>query len=120
MSMSPIPWVEIASADNDRSDVTSAPPRRPRSRALDAVTRLLSDLVAIPSVNPMGRPLGGPGFLEAGMTDYLEGWFRDLGVPASGRPSRPGATTCSRGTRRRRAGGRSCSTPIRTRCRPTG
>ncbi|WP_435022365.1 M20 family metallopeptidase [Tundrisphaera sp. TA3] len=45
------------------------------------MTRLLSDLVAIPSVNPMGRPFGGPGFLEAGMSDYLEAWFRDLGVP---------------------------------------
>ena len=48
---------------------------------MDAVTRLLSDLVAIPSVNPMGRPLSGPGILEGGMTDYLERWFRDLGVP---------------------------------------
>ncbi|HMB07778.1 MAG TPA: M20 family metallopeptidase, partial [Isosphaeraceae bacterium] len=48
---------------------------------MDAVTCLLSDLVAIPSVNPMGRPLTGPGVLEAGMTDYLERWFRELGAP---------------------------------------
>lgn len=47
---------------------------------MDDVTRLLSDLVAIPSVNPMGRPLSGPGFLEGGMSDYLERWFRDRGV----------------------------------------
>jgi acetylornithine deacetylase len=47
---------------------------------VDAVTRLLSDLVAIPSVNPMGRPLSGPGYFEGGMTDYLEGYFRDLGI----------------------------------------
>ena len=44
------------------------------------LTRLLSDLVAIPSVNPMGRPLAGPEFLETRLTDYLEAWFRELGV----------------------------------------
>lgn len=48
---------------------------------MDAVTRLLSDLVAIPSVNPMGRGLSGPSFLERGMSDYLQGWLRGLGVP---------------------------------------
>jgi acetylornithine deacetylase len=48
--------------------------------SVDDLTRLLSDLVAIPSVNPMGRPLGGQGFLEGGMTDYLERWFAALGV----------------------------------------
>ncbi len=57
---------------------------------MDAVTRLLSDLVAIPSVNPMGRGLSGPGFLEGGMSDYLEGWFRGLGVEVERRPIAPG------------------------------
>ncbi len=57
---------------------------------MDAVTRLLSDLVAIPSVNPMGRPLTGPGVLEAGMTDYLERWFRELGVPSERTTIAPG------------------------------
>jgi len=57
---------------------------------VDAVTRLLSDLVAIPSVNPMGRPLQGTGFLEGGMSDYLENWFRDLGVPYERRTIAPG------------------------------
>ena len=47
---------------------------------MDDVIRLLSELVAIPSVNPMGRPLAGEGFLETRLTDYLEAWFRDLGV----------------------------------------
>ena len=60
---------------------------------MDAVTGLLSDLVAIPSVNPMGRPLSGPGFLEAGMSDFLERWFRDLGVPFERQTVSPGATT---------------------------
>src|SRR5262249_54842819 len=43
--------------------------------------RILSDLVAIPSVNPMGRPLLGPEFLEHRVTAYLEEFFRGLGVP---------------------------------------
>ena len=48
--------------------------------AVDDVIRLLSELVAIPSVNPMGRALAGEGFLETRLTDYLEAWFRDLRV----------------------------------------
>jgi len=47
---------------------------------VDDVTRLLSALVAIPSVNPMGRPLSGPDYFEGRLTDHLEGWFRDLGA----------------------------------------
>ena len=41
---------------------------------------LLKDLVAIPSVNPMGRDLSGPEFLESRVSDYLEGVIRKLGV----------------------------------------
>jgi acetylornithine deacetylase ArgE len=43
-------------------------------------TRLLRDLVALPSINPMGRPLTGPQIYEHRVTDYLEQVFRDLGV----------------------------------------
>jgi acetylornithine deacetylase/succinyl-diaminopimelate desuccinylase family protein len=57
---------------------------------VDAVTRLLSQLVAIPSVNPMGRPLSGPGVLEAGMTEFLEGFFRELGVRVQRQVIAPG------------------------------
>ena len=39
-----------------RQLASSPTPERP----VDDLTRLLSDLVAIPSVNPMGRPLAGP------------------------------------------------------------
>jgi acetylornithine deacetylase len=46
----------------------------------DETTRLLRDLVALPSVNPMGRPLTGPDLFEYRVTDYLEAFFRDLGV----------------------------------------
>ncbi len=57
---------------------------------MDAVTRLLQQLVAIPSVNPMGRPLTGPGYHEAGMSDFLERFFHDLGVSVRRDPIRPG------------------------------
>jgi acetylornithine deacetylase len=57
---------------------------------LDAVTRLLSDLVAIPSVNPMGRPLSGDILFEGRMSDYLEAWFRARGVPVERKTIAPG------------------------------
>lgn len=43
-------------------------------------TRLLRDLVALPSINPMGRPLQGPQFYEYRVTAYLEEFFQSLGV----------------------------------------
>jgi acetylornithine deacetylase len=57
---------------------------------VDEVIQLLSELVAIPSVNPMGRPLSGDGFLETRLTDYLESWFRDLGVEYHRKTVSPG------------------------------
>jgi acetylornithine deacetylase ArgE len=47
---------------------------------MQETTRLLRDLVALPSVNPMGRPLSGPDIYERRVTDYLEAFFRSLGV----------------------------------------
>jgi hypothetical protein len=44
-------------------------------------TRLLRDLVALPSVNPMGRPLEGPTVYEHRVTAYLQDFFQGLGVP---------------------------------------
>jgi acetylornithine deacetylase len=41
---------------------------------------ILTDLVAIPSVNPMGRDVSGSEFLESKLSDYLESFFRKLGV----------------------------------------
>lgn len=41
----------------------------------------LSELVSIPSVNPMGRPLKGPEFFEYRVTDYLQRLFERLGLP---------------------------------------
>src|SRR6516225_2720485 len=43
-------------------------------------TRLLRDLVALPSVNPMGRPLDPAILYEHRVTAYLEEFFRGLGV----------------------------------------
>jgi succinyl-diaminopimelate desuccinylase len=44
--------------------------------------RLLKDLIALPSVNPMGRAISGPEFFEGRMTEYLLDFFKRLGVPA--------------------------------------
>ncbi|HKI32564.1 MAG TPA: M20 family metallopeptidase [Gemmataceae bacterium] len=44
-------------------------------------TRLLTDLVRLPSVNPMGRALQTPDLYEHRVTTYLEDFFRGLGVP---------------------------------------
>ncbi len=41
---------------------------------------ILKDLVAIPSVNPMGRDVAGPQFLETRLSDHLENFFHRLGV----------------------------------------
>jgi acetylornithine deacetylase len=44
------------------------------------ITRLLADLVRLPSVNPMGRHLEGPEIYEHQVSAYLERFFQDLGV----------------------------------------
>jgi len=42
---------------------------------------LLQNLVAIPSVNPMGRDLSGPEYFETRLSDYLDDFFKQLEVP---------------------------------------
>jgi acetylornithine deacetylase len=56
---------------------------------LHETTRLLRDLVALPSVNPMGRPLSGDCLYEHRVSAYLESFFRDLGVPCERQPIAP-------------------------------
>jgi acetylornithine deacetylase ArgE len=53
-------------------------------------TRLLKDLVALPSINPMGRDLPANLVHEHRVTAYLEGYFRDLGVPYERQTTAPG------------------------------
>lgn len=45
------------------------------------LTQTLCELVALPSVNPMGKPADGPEFFEYRVTEYLEALFKRLGVP---------------------------------------
>ncbi|MBW3598968.1 MAG: M20 family metallopeptidase [Planctomycetes bacterium] len=45
------------------------------------VVETLRDLVRLPSVNPMGRPVSGPIYLESRVTDYLQRLFEKLDVP---------------------------------------
>lgn len=42
---------------------------------------ILKELIAIPSVNPMGRDLSGPEFFETRLTKWLVNFFENLGVP---------------------------------------
>jgi acetylornithine deacetylase len=57
--------------------------------AIDLV-RLLCDLVAIPSVNPMGRAVSGPPFGEERLTRFLEQTCRSLGLIVQRQPVGPG------------------------------
>jgi acetylornithine deacetylase len=58
---------------------------------VDAVVRLLADLVAIPSVNPMGRPdPADPRQLETRVTAYLERFCVERGLPCERVPVAPG------------------------------
>ena len=57
---------------------------------MDPVIKLLKELVAIPSVNPMGRPLQPDIHLEDRMTVYLEGFFDGIGVPYERQEIAPG------------------------------
>ena len=45
------------------------------------VVEVLKSLIAIPSVNPMGRDLSGDLYFETRLSKYLATFFRDLGVP---------------------------------------
>jgi acetylornithine deacetylase len=60
--------------------------------ASGALTELLRRLVRIPSVNPMGRAelLGQTGTGEAQIGDFLEHYFRDLGVRFKRKSVSPG------------------------------
>ena len=53
-------------------------------------TRLLRDLVALPSINPMGRDLPADLIHEHRVTAYLENFFRGLGVPYERQTAAPG------------------------------
>jgi acetylornithine deacetylase len=50
----------------------------------------LADLVRRPSVNPMGRDVSGPEYLEGRITDYLVQRFSTAGVPWARQPVAPG------------------------------
>src|SRR5262245_65782091 len=66
---------------------------------VDPVT-ILSDLVRIPSVNPMGRPVSGDIYYEHRVTAHLESLFRGLGLPVERHtvaPLRDNIVTCVEG-----------------------
>jgi acetylornithine deacetylase len=54
------------------------------------VVDILAQLVAIPSVNPMGRAVSGPPFFEDRLTAHLEQTCRRLGLAVARQPVAPG------------------------------
>lgn len=54
------------------------------------IVQTVSDLVAIPSVNPMGRTIQGAEYLERRVTDYLELAAQRLKLPYLRQPISPG------------------------------
>jgi acetylornithine deacetylase/succinyl-diaminopimelate desuccinylase family protein len=57
---------------------------------VDDLTRLLCDLVSIPSVNPMGRALSGSDLLETRLSHYLDAWFAERGIACRRQTVAPG------------------------------
>ncbi len=53
-------------------------------------TETLRQLVAIPSINPMGRDLSGPEIGEARLTDHLKAVFERMGLPWHAEAAEPG------------------------------
>ncbi len=53
------------------------------------LTRILADLVAIPSINPLGHAADGPEFFEYRVTDYLEQLLRSRGIAVHRQPVAP-------------------------------
>jgi acetylornithine deacetylase len=54
------------------------------------LAELLSSLVAIPSVNPMGREIHGSDYGESRLTDFLESLFTQMGLPNRRQEVEPG------------------------------
>ena len=53
-------------------------------------TEILADLIRRPSVNPMGRGLTGPEYLEGRVTEYLLNRFSEAGIAAVRQHVSPG------------------------------
>ncbi len=54
------------------------------------VVSLLQQLIRLPSVNPMGREVEGPPYLEHRVTDFLQDCFERLGLPWYRQSTAPG------------------------------
>lgn len=53
------------------------------------VLATLKQLIRLPSVNPMGRDVAGAPYFEYQVTDFLERFFDELGVPWHRQPTTP-------------------------------
>jgi acetylornithine deacetylase len=57
---------------------------------MNATAELLQRLVRIPSLNPMGRPVSGPEYLETRLSDFLTQHLTQLGLAVERQMVRPG------------------------------
>jgi acetylornithine deacetylase/succinyl-diaminopimelate desuccinylase-like protein len=57
---------------------------------MEAVTKLLSDLVAIPSMNPMGRGRMGKEYLEQSLAEYVAEYMKKASIDAELQQVYPG------------------------------
>ncbi|MBI3923123.1 MAG: M20 family metallopeptidase [Armatimonadetes bacterium] len=57
---------------------------------MDEVVKLLRELVAIPSVNPCGKDVSGPLYLETQVGNYVEEFLRKIGVDVERQEVHPG------------------------------
>ncbi len=57
---------------------------------MDEVSRLLADLVSIPSVNPMGANVDGPIYLETTLSSFIERWLEARGIAVERQSVSPG------------------------------
>jgi len=56
----------------------------------DPATKLLADLVAIPSMNPMGRTRSGPEYSEKNLADFIAAFLGKNGIDVEVYESSPG------------------------------
>lgn len=57
---------------------------------METLSELLAKLISIPSMNPMGREVTGPGYLETEISNFLESWLRQFDLEITRQPVAPG------------------------------
>lgn len=86
----PVAAVSQGETRRDKKEPRRAEGRFGRVADMSEHVSTLADLVRRPSVNPMGRDVSGPDYLEGRVTDYLVQRFMAAGLPWVRQPVSPG------------------------------